>query len=93
MAARIKFYTDEHIPKAVIRGLRARGMDVLTTKEAGMLGASDEEHLNLALLQGRVMFTHDTDFLILSARGLEHAGIVYVHQHSSIGEMIWVCFK
>ncbi len=26
----IRFYTDEHVPKAVVRGLRQRGVDVVT---------------------------------------------------------------
>ncbi len=35
---RIRLYTDEHVPKAVIRGLRQRGIDVLTVPEADMMG-------------------------------------------------------
>ena len=45
MAEKIRFYTDEHVAKAVVRGLRERGVDVLTVLQAEMLGASDEEHL------------------------------------------------
>ena len=89
MAERVKFYTDEHVPKAVIDGLRRRGVDVLTVPEAGMMGASDEEHLALAHHEGRVLFTQDEDFLRLHAAGTPHAGIVYTHQQSaSIGEMV-----
>ncbi len=53
----IRYYTDEHIARAVIRGLRQRGVDVLTVPEAEMMGASDEAHLALASSQGRVVFT------------------------------------
>jgi hypothetical protein len=88
MAERIKFYTDEHISNAVVRGLRARGVEVLTTKEAHMRGASDIDQLQLANFQGRVIFTHDTDFLLLGAQGIEHKGIVYAHQSTPIGEII-----
>ena len=35
MATLVRFYTDEHIPRAVIRGLRQRGAEVLTVREAG----------------------------------------------------------
>jgi Domain of unknown function (DUF5615) len=48
MAQRIKFYTDEHVSKAVIRALRKRGVDVLSSPEAGLLSATDEEHLEKA---------------------------------------------
>ena len=32
MRERIRIYTDEHVPRAVVRGLRQRGVDVLTVK-------------------------------------------------------------
>lgn len=88
MTERIQFYTDEHVPKAVARGLRQRGVDVITVQEAGMLGASDEEHLSFAQEQGRVIFTQDEDFLRLHASERHHAGIVYAHQQTAVGEMI-----
>ncbi len=88
MAATIRFYTDEHVSKAVIKGLRARGADVLTVPEAGLLGASDEEHLERARDEGRVLFTQDDVFLRLHAAGTKHAGIVYAPQGTSIGDII-----
>ena len=53
-----------------------------------MLGASDEEHLQRALAEGRVIFTQDDDFLRLHASGLEHAGIAYIPQNASIATVI-----
>lgn len=88
MSEKTRFYTDEHVGKAVIKGLRQRGVDVLTVPEAGLLGASDEEHLNLAREERRVIFTQDDDFLALAAAGLHHAGIVYAPQGTSIGQII-----
>ena len=88
MADRIKLYTDEHVSKAVVKGLRQRGVDVLTVAEAGMLGASDEEHLAFARRQERVLFTQDEDFLRLHASGAEHAGLVYAHQQTPVGATI-----
>ena len=70
------------------QGLRRRGVDVLTVQEAGMVSASDEEHLALALSQGRVIFTQDADFLRLHAAGSHHAGIAYAHQQTPVGDMI-----
>ena len=88
MNAEVKYYTDEHIPSAVVAGLRRRGIDVLTTVEAGMLGATDGAQLALATEQQRVLFTQDDDFLSLHTTGIEHTGIVYVHQGASIGYMV-----
>lgn len=53
-----------------------------------MLGATDEEHLALARREVRVIFTQDDDFLSLHAAELEHVGIVYARQQTSIGEII-----
>src|SRR5262245_51063477 len=88
MAGTIKFYTDEHVSKAVIKGLRERGADVRTVPEAGLLGASDEEHLERARAEGRVVFTQDDDFLRLHAAGANHSGIAYAPQGTPIGELI-----
>lgn len=88
MSNAIKYYTDEHIASAIVAGLRRRGIDVLTTPEAGLLGASDEAQLSLATEQGRVLFTQDDDFLKLHAQDVNHYGIVYVQQGKSIGEMV-----
>lgn len=87
--AEIKFYLDEHVSRAVAKGLRQRGADVLTVPEAGMIGASDEEHLARAEREGRVIFTQDDDFLRLAAQGYPHAGIVYARQPTPIGEIIY----
>lgn len=84
----LKFYMDVHVKSAVTNGLRQRGVDVLTAQEAGMRLAEDDEHIEFALAQGRVIFTNDADFLRLHARGMHHAGIVYCPQTDAIGEMI-----
>ncbi|MCO6490256.1 MAG: DUF5615 family PIN-like protein [Phaeodactylibacter sp.] len=44
--------------------------------------------LEYALKEGRVIFTQDDDFLKLHAKGLEHAGIVYSPQGTSIGNIV-----
>ena len=84
----IKFYTDEHVGKAVINGLRLRGIDVLPSKEVNLLGVDDEVHLEFALKEGRVIFFFFYDFLKLHAKGFEHAGIVYTPQGTSIGTIV-----
>jgi uncharacterized protein with PIN domain len=85
---RIKFYTDEHVAKAVAAGLRRRGVDVLTAPEAGLHPAADEDHLALAVQQGRVIFTQDADFLRMHATGVHHCGLIYAPQHTPIGQIL-----
>lgn len=84
----IKFYLDEHVPRALAEGLRRRGVDVLTVQEAGNSGLSDHEQLNFALEEGRVVVTMDSDFLRLAVQSLPHAGIAYASPRKSIGDLI-----
>jgi predicted nuclease of predicted toxin-antitoxin system len=88
MPRTIRFHLDEHIAKAVANGLRRLGIDVTTSADAGLLGASDPEQLAYALAEGRVFFTQDSDFLAL-AGVTQHAGIVYCDQNTrTIGQMV-----
>ena len=88
MSEPIKFYMDEHIPKAVTEGLRRRGVDVLTAQEAGMLGASDQDHLALAVKEKRVLLTRDADFLRMHATGERNHGIVFVPHNVQVGSIL-----
>ncbi len=73
----IRFYFDENVKTLVAKGLRTRGIDVLTTADAGHIGWRDEAHLAFAQAENRVIVTQDADFLRLHASGHLHAGIVY----------------
>ncbi|AFY48398.1 Protein of unknown function DUF82 [Nostoc sp. PCC 7524] len=87
--AKIKFHLDENITLAIANGLRRRGIDVTTTPEKGMIGISDEQQLEFAISENRVIFTQDTDFLRLHYAGCSHRGIIYCPQTSkSIGKIL-----
>ena len=86
--ARIRSFTDEHVARAVVIGLRRRGEDVLTVPESSTLGASDAEQLQRARDEERVIFTQDDDSLRLAAAGTDHAGIVYASQECAVGQII-----
>ena len=86
--AAVKFYTDEHVARAVVQGLRQRGVDVMTVVEAGLRSAADEVHLAHARSEGRVLVTHDADFLRLHAAGADHAGIAYGPQDITVGDLL-----
>jgi len=88
VSAKIRFHLDENISSAVAIGLRRRGIDVSTSAEQGLLGAPDEQQLQFALLQQRVLVTHDSDYLRLHESGVPHAGIVWVPQTRRIGEVV-----
>jgi hypothetical protein len=77
VADAVRFYFDQHQSHALVAGLRARGIDVLTAHEAGRCGMSDPDQLAFAIAEGRVLVTFDTDFLVLHSAGILHAGIAW----------------
>lgn len=82
---KIRLYLDEDVDVALAAALRQRGMDVLTTQEAGHLGSRDEDQLAFATHVGRVFFTHNrSDFARLHKKitgmGCSHAGLVLSDQ-------------
>jgi hypothetical protein len=89
----LTIYMDVHIPAAVTEGLRANGIDVLTSQEDQTRTAEDERLLNRAASFGRLLFTYDEDFLAIAAAwqcSRKHfAGILFAAQTGiSIGRTI-----
>ena len=91
----VRLYVDEDAGEdAVVKGLRTRGIDVLTTVEANQLGATDAEQLATAISLRRTIYTFNVgDFAQLHKehweQGREHTGIVVVpDQRCSAGEKI-----
>ena len=85
---KIKFYLDESINVALSTGLKRRGVEVVTARDANNLGLTDVEQLDYAFKNDFVIVTHDDDFLSFTINK-EHAGIVYVHQQKySVGDLI-----
>lgn len=85
----IRFHLDEHMPRALARELRHRGVDVTTTPEAGLTQADDVDQLAYAQRQRRVIVTDDTDFLRLAAHTPDHAGVAYCDRTSlTLGQII-----
>jgi hypothetical protein len=54
----VRLYVDEDAcESAVVSGLLARGIDILTTIEVGRTGTSDREQLEFAIVKGRSIYT------------------------------------
>jgi hypothetical protein len=82
----LRFYLDENDPTEVGRQLRSSSIDAVTVRDLGQLGRADRDHLQNATAMGRMLCTHDQDFLRLAAEGAEHAGIAFSPQNRvSIG--------
>ena len=78
-------YLDEDVSVLLFKLMKARGFDVLTARDAGMLGKDDQEQLAYSARNGRVILTHNrVHFEQLHTEWLatqnEHAGIVVANR-------------
>jgi predicted nuclease of predicted toxin-antitoxin system len=53
----VRLYFDRHIIARLAEDLRSRGYDVLTTEEAGLDSATDEQQLTFATNEKRAILT------------------------------------
>lgn len=93
--SKLRLYMDEDAGEnAVVQGLRARGIDVLTTIEANQCGVADQDQLGFAARERRAICTFNvSDFARLHRewlrQGIDHDGIIVLpEQRYSIGEKI-----
>lgn len=82
---RVRLYLDEDVDIALAAALRQRGVDVLTTLEAGKSQQKDDGELAFATQTGRALFTHNRrDFARLHKammeKGGRHTGIILSDQ-------------
>ncbi len=91
----IRLYVDEDaMDEEVLLAIRSRGVDAISVAEAGMLRGSDEEQLNWALVNNRVLYSFNIrDFYrihtTLLEQGESHAGIILASQQRySVGEQM-----
>jgi hypothetical protein len=91
----IRLYLEEDSMRhSLVNALRSRGMDVTTALEEKMLTRLDEEQLDYATQQGRVLFTFNRgDFVRLHtqylSQGKSHAGIIVANQQQyTVGEQM-----
>jgi hypothetical protein len=89
----LKYLMDQHVPIAIVDGLRLRGVDALTAYEDGSSTLNDSLLLDRATTLGRILFTSDDDLLNEAAKrqrdSVEFSGVIFVRGMSlSIGACI-----
>ena len=87
-----RLYFDEDVHKGVSNSLRTRGFDAVSAHEVGQIGISDQQQLEYAISQGRLLVTFNvSDYVKLGkeymALGKRHYGII-VSRQLPIGEMV-----
>ena len=90
---KIRVYTDESVDVAIAEGLKRRGVDAWSARDAGKLGLTDEEQIQYAISERASIFSHDDDFLKLAIQWVReekmHYGVIYAHRLDySIGECV-----
>lgn len=89
MAERIRFHLDEPVDPDIAKALRKYGIDVTTTQEVGLRTKADGDQFTFARREGRVLMTHDADFLRMASQSQDHPGIAYCHKTArTLGEII-----
>jgi predicted nuclease of predicted toxin-antitoxin system len=93
--SKILLYIDEDsMDEDFVQALKSRNIDVLTVADVGMLHKSDEEQLEWARTNGRVIFSFNArDFYKLHTTRLEqnlsHGGIILApQQRYGIGDLM-----
>jgi aerobic-type carbon monoxide dehydrogenase small subunit (CoxS/CutS family) len=90
----IRLYLDEDaMDSDLLYALQLRDVDVITVAGTGMFSRSDEEQLQWAFVNNRVVYSFNIrDFYRLHTtlleRGESHAGIILGQQDYSIGEQM-----
>lgn len=89
----VPLYLDVHVPLAIAHQLRRRGADVVHASEEGTNRLEDDELLELASSQGRVVFTQDIRFRVMAEawqrQGRSFTGLIYGRQcGASIGKFV-----
>ncbi|MDQ6631598.1 MAG: DUF5615 family PIN-like protein [Verrucomicrobiota bacterium] len=86
-------YMDVHVPLAITRGLRRRGVEVLTAQQDSTTEFSDSKLLDRAIQLGRILFTQDQDLLAETVKrlraGKTFAKVIFARQMEvSIGQCV-----
>ena len=89
----VALYMDQHVPVPITKGLRRRGVDVITAFEDRRHELSDAALLDRASELERVLFTQDDDLLTEAAyrqrNGIFFHGMIYGHQQRvSVGDCV-----
>lgn len=74
----MRFLADESCDFAVVRILRETGHDVVTVRDLSR-GATDEEVIDLAVRENRILLTEDKDFgQLVYAQAANPPGVIFI---------------
>jgi hypothetical protein len=89
----IRYYADENVDGKILRGLRTRGVEVLTALEDQHNETDDRLVFSRATELGRVLLSQDEDMLRIAEHwqrsSIDFAGLIYAHKlRATVGQYI-----
>lgn len=86
----LRYYFDEHMNPDLATQLRKRGIDVLTTQEAGHANQkfSDADQLAYATSLGRILVIEEKREFPALHKHLSHAEIIILQRRAGLGKFI-----
>ncbi len=88
--AKIQFYLDEMMPRAVAKALAARGIWIIMAVDVDMVEKDDlSEHLVYATKHASVLVTRDKPFAAKAQAIQDHAGLIcWTGAQNDVGGMV-----
>jgi predicted nuclease of predicted toxin-antitoxin system len=91
----LRLLTDENFNHRIVRSLRLRlpDLDCIVAQQVGLTGFHDEQLLELAAIEGRVIITHDVKTMTAYAnarlaQGLQMPGLIIVPHKLEFGRAV-----
>ena len=92
MTEKVRFHLDENVNLQIARALEKMEIEVSTSSNEPLRTATDEAQWSYIKREGRVLVTHDSDFLRIASKDLDHPGILFCRKDDrSLGEIIIGC--
>ena len=92
MTEKIRFHLDENVNLQIARALEKMEIEVSTSTTEPLRTATDEAQWSYVKREGRVLITHDSDFLRIASKDFNHPGILFCRKDErSLGEIIIEC--
>jgi hypothetical protein len=99
----IIFYADENVDGGAVQAARRRGVEIVTVRDAGLLGAGDPAQFAYAIENQYVLVTgNERDFCPLYnewlAQDFEHPGVFFItNRHlkdtALITDVLWLWYE
>lgn len=77
----LRLLADENVYREIVEAIRTHGFDVKTADELGAAGAGDEEILDLARAEKRLLVTFDRDFSDVRYLPRDVPGVIVLRLH------------